>query len=518
MKSLFSQPSVKSTKLGRAILKSNYQEVYRDTEKIFMWLLWTQWILAVTLAVLISPFTWAGHTRSVNFHVEIAVIFGGVLTIFPFWLLRTMPGTTLSRFTVTIAQSFWSILLVHLTGGRIETHFHIFGSLAIIAFFRDWRLLVPATLAIAGAHFAGIFTFSESIYGVSRPEWWRFLEHSGWVIFEDIFLFFACIRSSREMEVLAERQAELETLQDGIQQEIEEKTSELIESSEQRERLQMELLQAHKLESVGRLAAGIAHEINTPIQYVTDSVFFANDGVSDLFRLLDRLESSEEWDLDPVAKEKVLARIEQIISEAEIGYLRENLPSALQRSADGLHRVAEIVRSMKSFAHPDQVEMVPADLNEAIKTTLVVCRNEYKYLANVEQDLGDIPLVTCHAGEINQVLTNLIVNAAHAISSRYIDPSMMGTISIRTYQSGENVIIEFADTGCGIPTENLNRIFEPFFTTKGIGRGTGQGLGIVHGVIVTKLGGSISVDSKVDEGTTFILTIPIHQSTEAEAA
>ena len=518
MRFLVTKQPVKSTTLGRTILKANFEDMCRDTDKMFIFLLSAQWILAVVLSVLVSPYTWAGRDRTLSFHVETAIILGGILTVFPVWLLRNHPGTKIARYVVTIAQSLWSALLIHLTGGRIETHFHIFGSLAIISFYRDWRLLVPATLIAAGTHLVGVLSFSESIYGVAKTEWWRFLEHSAWVIFEDIFLYFACIRSVREMEVLSERQAELESVQDRIQVEVEQKTSELIESSAQREKLQVELMRSHGLESVGRLAAGIAHEINTPIQYVTDSVFFANDGVHDLFQLLDKLEKCEELDLPEAEKLAVENWIRDRIAEADMSYMRENLPSALQRSTDGLGRVAEIVRSMKSFAHPDSREMVPSDLHEAIRNTLVVCRNEYKYLATIETELDELPMVICHAGEINQVLINLIVNASHAISARYIDPSMMGVISIRTRVSGENVVIEIADTGCGIPEENLNRIFEPFFTTKGVGRGTGQGLAIVHGVIVTRLGGSISIESKLDEGTTFTLTIPINQEIQTEAA
>ncbi|MBS1703073.1 MAG: hypothetical protein JST12_15515 [Armatimonadetes bacterium] len=508
----------KRTSLGRAILKSNLSELYRDTDRIFVYVLVAEWVLAIVLAAFVSPYTWSGHQRSLNFHLETAIVLGGTLTLFPVWLLRKHGNNATTRYVVTIAQAFWSILLIHLTGGRIETHFHVFGSLAFISFYRNWKLLIPATVIIAVVHFAGIYIFSESIYGVSRPEWWRFLEHSAWVVFEDIFLVMACLRGFRELEVGAERQAELESIQDKIQEEVETKTAELLESSTMREKLQLELLQAQKLESVGRLASGIAHEINTPIQYVTDSVHFAREGVSDLLGLVEKLETNPPTEGSAEQNTSYLEWVHRIVAESEVGYLRENLPQALERSTDGLNRVAEIVRSMKSFAYPDRQEMVPTDLNEAIRTTLVVCRNEYKYIANIETDLGNIPLVTCHAGEINQVLINLIINAAHAISEQLIDPSMMGTITIRTYAQDENVLIEVRDTGCGVPEENLDRIFEPFFTTKAVGRGTGQGLAVVHGVVVQKLGGTVAIESKVGEGTSFRLTIPIERTNQAEAA
>ena len=505
---------VHPTSLGKLILRSNLGELYQSTDRLFVVLLAMQWALAISISVFLEPYSWSGRVRTINTHLEMAIVLGGFLTIFPIWLLRHRSGTSLARYVVAITQGFWSIFLIHLTGGRIETHFHIFGSLAFIAFYRDWKLLVPTTLIIGVSHFLGAFGVPGLAMGTSSHEWWRILEHIAWIGFVDLFLVIACIRSYREMEVGAERQAELKIIQARIQCEVELKTKELTDSNSQREQLQTELMNSHKLESIGRLASGIAHEINTPIQYVTDSVFFAQEGVQELFDLLEKLggasssssftEEQREW-------------INELTYDSEILYLKENLPKALERSTDGLQKVAEIVRSMKQFAYPDQKQMVPTDINESIRTTLVVCRNEYKYLATVQQDLGEIPNVLCHGGELNQVLTNLIVNAAHAISERYVDPSEMGVITIKTSQVNDQVEISVSDTGCGIAAENLDKIFEPFYTTKAVGRGTGQGLAIVRGVVVNKLHGAISVQSKLNEGTTFTLRLPIDQVKEKAA-
>jgi len=496
---------------AKEILRANLDQVYRNTDRLFLFVILAQWAFAIILAVFVSPYTWSGKVRSVNFHVETAVIVGGILTIFPVWLLKFRSGWVVTRYVVTIAQCFWSALLIHLTGGRIETHFHIFGSLAFIAFYRDWKLLIPATLAIAGDHMIRGLVSPESVYGTQNHEIWRFLEHAGWVVFEDVVLFFACTRSVKEMELHARSHAELIQVKESIEEEVLVKSAALQDSSVAREQLQFELLQAQKLESVGRLASGIAHEINTPIQYVTDSVYFVEEAVGELFGLLDKLDAMNDIVLSPEKKLMVGNWIKCLTQDTDIDYLRDNLPKALCRSSEGLERVAEIVRSMKMFAHPDQKEMSSVDLNENIRTTLVVCRNEYKYVAEVIEDLADIPHVTCHAGEINQVFINLIVNAAHAIADNLSSNGELGKITIQTRKKDGNVLVSISDSGCGIPEENMNNIFEPFFTTKEVGKGTGQGLAVVHSAMA-KLGGEVSVESRVGEGTTFFLTIPIEQA------
>jgi signal transduction histidine kinase len=498
---------------GQAILTNNRERLYKDTDRIFAYLFVGQWVLAILIAVYISP----GVQSKVGFSWESAVILGGLLTSGSLWLVKNRPGTKLTRYTLSVVQALWSVLLIHLSGGRIETHFHIFGSLAFISFYRDWKLLLPATIITIASYFVEGFSASESIHGTTSAGWWGFLEHSTWIVFEDVFLVLACVKSSREMLANAETMAELERVQETIRQEVELKTTELQDSSKQRETLQLELLQASKLESVGRLASGIAHEINTPIQYVSDSLYFAQEGIVDLLRAFEKVEAMTDMPIPEDSREEVLEWLKGISAEADLDYLRDNLPKALERSTEGLLKVSEIVRSMKMFAHPDQREMTQVDLNEAIKTTVIVCRNEYKYLATIELDLGDLPYVICHAGEVNQVLINLIINAAHAIAEKKLLSDEMGVISIRTWAEGECVKVSVSDTGCGIRDADRDRIFEPFFTTKAVGRGTGQGLTLVHSVIVNKLKGTISIESSVNQGTTFELTIPTQQHIEEAA-
>ncbi len=194
---------------------------------------------------------------------------------------------------------------------------------------------------------------------------------------------------------------------------------------------------------------------------------------------------------------------------ADLAYLLENVPLALERSLEGIDRVAKIVQSMKAFAHPDQDSKVAVDLNQAVSSTLTIARNEYKYVADVETDFGELPLVTCHVGEINQAVLNLIVNAAHAISDLVTGTERRGLIRVRTRLENGAAIISVADTGGGIPAHIRDRIFDPFFTTKEVGKGTGQGLFIARSVIAEKHGGSLTFETEEGRGTTFYVRIPV---------
>ena len=291
----------------------------------------------------------------------------------------------------------------------------------------------------------------------------------------------------------------------------------MLDVTDQR-RLENELAQAQKLESVGRLAAGVAHEINTPVQFVSDSVSFVREAMEDLSGIVDKyreLRSATEQGTDTKAAAKAAEEAED---DADLDYILENAPVALDRARDGLGRVAAIVRSMKEFAHPDRKEMAQVDINQAIRSTLVIASNEYKYVAEVETELGELPQVNCFAGEINQVVLNLIVNAAHAIGDVVKGTADKGLIRVCTRVLGEQIEISIADSGKGIPVEVRSRIFDPFFTTKEVGKGTGQGLAIARTVIVDKHGGTLHFETEVGKGTTFFIRLPIAGPASATAA
>jgi signal transduction histidine kinase len=292
----------------------------------------------------------------------------------------------------------------------------------------------------------------------------------------------------------------------------------MLDVTDQR-RLENELAQAQKLESVGRLAAGVAHEINTPVQFVSDSVSFVREAMDDLSSIVDRyreLRTATEQGKDVAAAAKAAEEAED---DADLDYILENAPVALDRARDGLSRVAAIVRSMKEFAHPDRKETTQVDLNQAIASTLVIATNEYKYVADVETDFAPLPHISCYAGEINQVVLNLIVNAAHAIGDVVKEsPGTRGKIRVSTTLLGDHVEIAVTDTGRGIPPEVRARIFDPFFTTKEVGKGTGQGLAIARAVVVDKHGGTLRFDTEVGKGTTFYIRLPIAGPPPASAA
>jgi signal transduction histidine kinase len=204
----------------------------------------------------------------------------------------------------------------------------------------------------------------------------------------------------------------------------------------------------------------------------------------------------------------VVAGVRRVQEGIDLEFLHAEIPRAFERTLEGVQRVADIVRAMKEFAHPGHVEQSAADLNHAVQTTLTVARNEYKYSAQIETHLGELPDVICNVSELNQVLLNLIVNAAQAVRESGKDATT-GRISITTESVPDRVRIRITDNGCGIPQENLEKIFDPFFTTKEVGLGTGQGLAIARSIVVDKHGGEISVESELGVGTSFILSLPI---------
>jgi PAS domain S-box-containing protein len=289
------------------------------------------------------------------------------------------------------------------------------------------------------------------------------------------------------------------------QQELRDK---LVEEMKERARVVIELQLAQKLESVGRLAAGIAHEINTPIQYVGDGVHFLRGAYEDFNRLLDGWRSAVDALPEIPAHSALRLEIAALTAKFDLDFLRAEIPKAFERTSDGVQRVTDIVKAMREFAHPDTNEQSPADLNHAIGTTLLVASNEYKYLAKIHTEFAELPAVVCNIGELNQVFLNLIVNAAHAIHDAGRDVNT-GEIKISTALEGDTVIVRVSDNGCGVPPENLSKLYDPFFTTKEVGRGTGQGLAITHSIVVDKHGGHIGVTSGVGTGTEFILRLPV---------
>lgn len=276
---------------------------------------------------------------------------------------------------------------------------------------------------------------------------------------------------------------------------------------------QTQLLQAKKLESVGQLAAGIAHEINTPAQFIGSNIDFLGDSFRDVKRLVDTVHEQIRALADDGAEvQPALQTLTDLFAEIDWDYLKSEIPTAIEQSREGIQRITKIVQAMKEFSHPSSKEKVNNDLNKLIETTIIVASNEWKYFAEVRTDLApDLPLVSCLADELGQVFLNILVNAAHAIESRLSDDprEKKGVITISSRQDGQQVEIRIADTGKGIPEEIQSRVFDPFFTTKGVGKGTGQGLAIAHNVVTQKHEGTLSFETEPGKGTVFIIRLPI---------
>ncbi|MFW6055271.1 MAG: PAS domain S-box protein [Thermodesulfobacteriota bacterium] len=278
-----------------------------------------------------------------------------------------------------------------------------------------------------------------------------------------------------------------------------------------RKNLESQLAQAQKLESIGQLAAGIAHEINTPIQYVGDNTRFFKEAFDDLSKALQqagRVVAAYRAGDDPGTS---LAGLETCLETSDLEYLQEEVPQAIEQTLQGVERVGAIVRSMKEFSHPGGEEKVLVDLNKALESTATISRNEWKYVAHLEYDLEEgLPQVPCLPGEMNQVFLNIIVNAAQAIADGGGSQGKAeGEITISTRRLAEDVEIRIKDTGAGIPEANRPYVFDPFYTTKEVGKGTGQGLALAYKTVVDNHGGSLSFESEEGQGTTFVIRLPL---------
>jgi len=299
-----------------------------------------------------------------------------------------------------------------------------------------------------------------------------------------------------------------------------EHTGMLFLASDITERIQLsgQLQLSQKMEAVGELAAGIAHEINTPLQYVGDNVRFLRDAFNDMQGLCVEYRTLKKHCIEQKLAGEIIDKLNEVEEEADIEFLFEELPLAIEQSLDGINKAGGIVSAMKEFSHPGSKEKMMVDINSAIQNTMTVCRNEWKYVAEIETTFDEeLPLILC-LPEINQVFLNMIVNAAHAIEDKLgKGASEKGLIGIRTSHSDKYVQVEISDTGKGIPEALLSKVFEPFFTTKDVGKGTGQGLAISHNIIIDKHEGLLQVESEEGVGTTFMIKIPVNQINKEDA-
>jgi signal transduction histidine kinase len=579
------------------------------THRTFAILFAVQWPVALALA-------WKSALPDEN-RVLFTLILGGTLCLPALLFARAAPLAWWVRHFMALCQMGWSMLFMWLLEGRSEAQIHMFVSLAFLAFYRDWRVLVTATLAAIAYPMFRIAMLPDS-YVIGASAWWRVFDQGIWAVCEFLILLLAVQQSLKTIDKFSAHAATLALTNEAIGKHVGERTLELERSREQyrliaettraipfelnlsegcftyigpqaerilgiaearwkepgfldellpngREsnarrqlaectpgtfeilcavvtaddrvvelrwtvscelvngmrlvrglmidvtearRLVREMAQGQKLESVGRIAAGVAHEINTSVQFISDSVRFVRHALRDVPHALADYRALAAGVLSGKDVTGAAKKAADTDEAADVDYFLKNAPDALDRALEGIGRVGSIVRSMTEFAYPDTRTKADIDLNRAIKTTLNMARNEYKSVAEVETDFGDIPPVHCHAGDINQVVLNLLLNAAHAISDVVEGTSAKGRITVQTRTIGDFVEISIGDTGDGIPEAVRGRIFEPFVTTKEVGRGTGQGLALSSGIVVEKLKGSLHFETETGKGTTFFIRLP----------
>lgn len=278
----------------------------------------------------------------------------------------------------------------------------------------------------------------------------------------------------------------------------------------ERKRMELQLQQTRKLESIGQLAAGIAHEINTPAQYVLDNVGFLHDACGDLLAVCDEFQKLLGAVKDSQLSPDQLSRAEQSLKTANYEFLSTEVPAAIAQSREGIRHIAKIVQAMKDFSRPSTDVKAPANLNQALETTLTISHHQWAAVAEVALNLQqDLPLVPCLPGEVNQVFLNVLVNAAQAVADKLKDSGKKGVIGVSTIALADRVQIRISDTGNGIPEKIRDRVFDPFVTTRDVGEGTGQGLAVARSIMVDRHGGTIEFETEAGKGTTFILSLPL---------
>jgi two-component system sensor histidine kinase/response regulator len=460
-----------------ALFDEYQRDIYRRTDRLFAWLMGFQWLAGIVFALWVSPLAWAGTVSSVHVHVWAAVILGGIVSLFPALLALLRPGQPSTRYIIAVAQMLMSALLIHLSGGRIETHFHVFGSLAFLAFYRDWRVLIPATVVVALDHMLrGVF-WPQSVYGVLFTNQWRWVEHSAWVIFEDVFLIVSCLRSCAEMRERAERTAALE-------QEVrtrEQAELELARHTRQLTTLVEELRLAQRSAEGATRAksdflASMSHELRTPLnaiilysellQEVTE-----DQGQQSFIVDLQRIQSSGKHlldlingilDLSKIEAGKMTVSLDRFDVREMIGELRDSVVGLVEKNAN---------------------------------TLTVTCG----------PGLG---VMTADLTKTRQILLNLLSNAAKFTRA--------GTIALdvqrRSLDGTPSIEFTVTDTGVGMSSEQTSKIFDPFTqadvtTTRKYG-GTGLGLALVSR-FCRLMGGDVSVESQPNNGSRFTVRLPV---------
>ena len=456
---------------GRADqLFSNYQqEIYRRTDRMFVYLMVGQWLAGIGFALWVSPVTWSGAVSQTHVHVWSAIFLGGALSLFPALLGLLAPGRAGTRYTIATAQMLMSALLIHLKGGRIEPHFHVFGSLAFLAFYRDWRVLVPATVVVALDHFFRGLFWPQSVYGVLLTSEWRWVEHAAWVIFEDVFLVIACVRGTRELHETASRTAVLERAH-------KDQARQAMELGELVARLQLSQQQVEAAtRAKSEFLANMSHELRTPLNAIT------------LYsELLEELAVADGREADVADLAKIQASSKHLLGLIN-GILDLSKIEAGKMELD-----------VERFEVEPMVEELVGTIDAVIR------KNGNELEVAVAPDVGSLET---DLTKTRQILFNLLSNAAKFTTG--------GVISLRAARATEDgmdgVRFTVTDSGIGMTDEQQQRLFRPFAQgdmtiTRKYG-GTGLGLALVWRFCGLMLG-SVAVKSAPGRGATFTVFLP----------
>jgi signal transduction histidine kinase/CheY-like chemotaxis protein len=459
--------NTKVTQRAQFLLEEFQSIVYRNTDRLFCFLMLVQWIVGVVAAIWITPYTWIGTQYKIHTHVLAAIFLGGIVVSLPIAFVLRSPGRPLTRHIIAISQMLFGALLIHLTGGRIETHFHIFGSLAFLAIYRDWKVLLTATIVVSLDHVVRGSLNPTSIFGAIDAGSWRWLEHFVWVLFIDVFLIAACFHGIREMRTIAFRQSELEDTQSKIEATVIERTSQL-------EQARLEAERAGRAKS--EFLANMSHEIRTPMTAIL--------GFADLLAETVGCPSASDSHYQ------------------YLGTIRRNGEHLLQITND-------ILDVSKIEAGKLEVETIPLELTHVVNEVLALMRvrAHSKGLSLEPFFDGEIPkTIQSDPVRLRQILLNLIGNA--------IKFTKTGRVQMVISYVKQHGIVRFdvVDTGIGMSSDQVNNLFRPFVqadntTTRQFG---GSGLGLhISKQLAELLGGELQVTSTLGTGSTFSVSLPI---------
>ena len=459
---------------------SRHSLICSRTDRLFAYLLILQWVLGIATAIWISPYSWEGTEYSIHSHVWASIILGGIIVSLPVYLTLTSPGHTFTRHSVAVGQMATSALLIHLTGGRIESHFHVFGSLAFLAFYRDIPVLITATVVVALDHGLRGYLWPESVYGVMNPGMLRFVEHTGWVVFENIFLFVGISQTRAEMKRSSEQRVQLQESQSQIESEVAKQTAHLTEAIQEIEEVnakyaQLNMQLSQKNEELDRFTYVASHDIRTPLRGIAN------------------LASWVQEDCSPILPEDSKAHLQKIGSR--IDHLDELLEELLAYSRVG----------------KNDCEMEDVSLSDMWHSLTELVRNpdglEFRH------NFNGLKEVKTYAVLLRQVILNLLSNAV-----KYNDKGNSGWVELTAKDQGNFLELTMTDNGIGIKDEDLEVIFQMYHRVQSVrAEGTGMGLPIAKKQ-VEFFGGTIDVTSEVGVKTTFRFTWPKEVEATAEDA